>query len=103
MEEFEIYEPTKLRYYQSEKILGRLYREIDEQDFLQEIQKQSILLGSHDSTTHNLLDTVWMYVQSRVVVIQWQHYIEFANDVKERYVAVALPSGTLKTLSLTSL
>lgn len=78
------YGPPKIRYYESPKILGKLYREIDEHRFFEEIQAQSGLSVLYSSKARSLADPVWKYVRERTALIEWQHYIQFAKDVKER-------------------
>lgn len=70
-----------LRYYRSEKVLGKLYRAIDEQDFFTEIQRQSRSPSNPQST--GLAEKVWEYVQNKAALIQYEHYLGFARDVKE--------------------
>lgn len=78
------YGPPKIRYYESPKILGKLYREIDEHKFFEEIQAQSGMSGLRSRKTRSLADVVWEYVREKTALIEWQHYIQFAKDVKER-------------------
>ncbi|KAL6721669.1 hypothetical protein ACLMJK_000773 [Lecanora helva] len=78
------YQPPKLRYYESPKILGMLYREIDEQSFFEEISAQA--KKSEPNAAQNLLnDVLWNSVREKTALIQWQHYIEFAKNLKENY------------------
>ena len=67
------------KYYKSHKILGKLYRAIDERDLLDEIQKRSkSYIGNQ-----GLLDAVWKYVSEKTALIQWEHHTSFAMDIKE--------------------
>ena len=84
VDEVESYGPSKLRYYESQKVLGKLYREIDEQVFFEQIQKQSRASTLNPSKTQSLADAVWAYVSQKTVLIQWQHYMQFAEDVRDR-------------------
>lgn len=81
------YGPPKLRYYESQKVLGKLYREIDEHKFFQAIQQQSRMPSINPGKTHSLADAVWDYVRDKTTLIEWQHYTAWARDVKDRYVA----------------
>ena len=72
------------RYYESQKVLGKLYRAIDEQNFFREIQK-SPRPQTHE-VKERLLDRVWAFVAEQTALIQWQHYIDFAQDIKEELV-----------------
>lgn len=69
------------RYYTSQKVLGKLYRAIDEQDFFTAIQRQSKAAWSHQDPS--LADRVWEYVREKTALIQYHHYLGFARDVKE--------------------
>lgn len=84
LDEVESYEPARMRYYESPKVLGRLYREIDEQKFFEQMQARSSLPAPNTGMTHSLVDAVWNYIRDKTLVIQWRHYLEFAKDVKER-------------------
>lgn len=78
------YGPQKLRYYPSEKVLGKLYREIDEYKFFEAIQKQARMPSLHPGKTHSLADAVWKYVRDQTALIQWEHYKSWARDVKDK-------------------
>ena len=82
LEEVADYGPPKHRYYASEKILGKLYRDIDESQFLAEIQSPS---GSRHAESRSLVDAIWLYVRDKTAMIQWRHYLEFAQNVKDKY------------------
>lgn len=78
------YGPPKLRYYASEKVLGKLYREIDEYKFFEAIQKQARMPSINPGKSHSLADAVWSYVRNKTALIQWEHYKTWASDVKDR-------------------
>ena len=82
LEEVASYGPQPIRYYPSEKILGKLYRDIDEHQFLSVIQAPS---GPRHLEKRSLRDAVWQYVRNKTALIQWQHYRSFAEDVKDKY------------------
>ncbi|KAI4114603.1 MAG: hypothetical protein LQ345_004646 [Seirophora villosa] len=71
------------KYYESPKVLGRLYRAIDEQDFFTAIQRQSQASTSQQHTS--LAVRVWDYVKHKAALIQYQHYLDFAREVKDAY------------------
>lgn len=73
----------RVRYYESHKILGKLYRAIDEHRIFEQIQRDSRLPKAALMTDKNILNSVLKYVQKSTALIQFSHYIEFANDVKE--------------------
>ena len=67
------------KYYRSHKILGNLYRAIDEQELLDDIQKRSkSYIGNQ-----GLLDIVWKYVLEKTALIEWKHHRDLAMDIKE--------------------
>lgn len=73
----------RIRYYASKKVLGKLYRAIDEQQIFDQIQRQSRAPRGSLRATQNALDVIWKYVEKATALIQWHHYEEFAKDVKE--------------------
>ena len=72
-----------IRYYESQKVLGKLYRAIDEHKFFEEIQRQSGSLNGLRNHTRSLIDNIWQYVQEKTALIQWSHHTEFARDVRD--------------------
>ncbi|KAK5017650.1 hypothetical protein LTR60_001847 [Cryomyces antarcticus] len=77
------------RYYESNKVLGQLYRAIDEKSFFEEMQSQSrssvaIEPGLGSQT---LMDRLWDYVWRETLLIQWKHRIELAREIRETYEA----------------
>jgi hypothetical protein len=68
---------SKLRYYKSDRVLGHLYRAIDEKAFLDEVQ-------SCPNTGHlHVLESIWKYVKQQTTGFQWDHYIEDARNIME--------------------
>lgn len=76
------YGQPKPRYYESQKILGKLYREIDEHKFFEAIQEQSRM--SNMGKTRSLADAVWAYVCEKAILIQWEHHLTWAKDVRDK-------------------
>ncbi|KAL8661325.1 MAG: hypothetical protein Q9202_005690 [Teloschistes flavicans] len=72
-----------IRYYPSNKVLGQLYRSIDERDFFAEIQRRS--MPAKELQYMSVAEKVWDYVQANAALIQYEHYLPFARDVKEAY------------------
>ena len=83
IEELDDISQPPIRYYPSEKVLGKLYRAIDEQKFFEEIQTHPGHFGRPVTSQRSLLDRVWRYVEEKTALIQWQHFEEFARDIKE--------------------
>ena len=84
VEEVASYRPPMPRYYESKKVLGKLYREIDEHKFFEELQRQSRLSTLHPNKARSLAGVVWNYVRQKTANFQWHHYLPFAHDVKDR-------------------
>ena len=78
------YSPPMPRYYESQKILGKLYREIDEHKFFEELQRQSRPSNLNPNKARSLAGAVWNYVREMTTNFQWHHYLQFAHDVKDR-------------------
>ena len=76
--------PLKLRYYESHQVLGKLYRAIDEQKFFEAIQRQSRSSRIDSGHTGSLADAVWTYVREKTALIQWRHYVTWAQDVRDK-------------------
>ncbi|KAN0073538.1 RNA dependent RNA polymerase domain containing protein [Elaphomyces granulatus] len=67
------------RYYKSERILGQLYRAIDENEFLD---------GLHDfpkSSKWGLLEKVWEYVKHETDGFIWDHHVKTGQDIRDIY------------------
>ncbi|KAL8801528.1 MAG: hypothetical protein Q9182_004370 [Xanthomendoza sp. 2 TL-2023] len=77
-------EAQPARYYRSEKILGQLYRAIDEHDFFEKIQRHSRSVRKPQS--FSLAEEVWKFVREKTALIEYTHYLPFARDIKEAYV-----------------
>ena len=78
------YGPPRLRYYESQNVLGKLYRDIDEHKFFEAIQEQSRMPRLNPGKTRSLADAVWTYVREKTALIQWQHYLPWAKDVRDK-------------------
>lgn len=73
----------QLRYYQSDKVLGKLYRAIDEHEIFEQIQRQSRHSNDRLSPGRDAITRVWDYVQKVTALIEYRHYLPFARLVKE--------------------
>ena len=71
------------RYYESKKVLGTLYRAIDEQSFFAELQEQTERLSGAGASQKTITERLWDYVQRQTNLIQWRHHQERARDIKE--------------------
>lgn len=71
------------RYYESEKVLGKLYRAIDEKNFLAELQRRARELETTGYSNQALIHRLWVYVQRQTILVQWEHYRVWAREIKE--------------------
>ncbi|KMP02248.1 hypothetical protein CIRG_10071 [Coccidioides immitis RMSCC 2394] len=74
-------ERPQRRYYKSNRILGVMYRNINEQEFLNAVRNASKL--RRDDNT--LLNAIWDYVASETEGFQWDHLVEDGRKVKDIY------------------
>ena len=74
---------AKPRYYESKRVLGTLYRAIDERGFFLNLQKR--LLQHEQGINEPLIVKVWRYVSQEVTLLQWHHYVDWAWDMREMY------------------
>ena len=72
---------SRYKYYESEKILGKLYRAIDERKVFDEIRERSWSDGGHDNST--LMHAVWKHVKERCRLIQWEHKLDWARNLRD--------------------
>jgi len=70
--------------YESDKVLGQLYRAIDERVVFQDLQKQSSELVKDKISNQSVMQQVWSYVQKATAVIQWRHHLDWARDLQEK-------------------
>ncbi|KAL5318216.1 hypothetical protein ACEPPN_013275 [Leptodophora sp. 'Broadleaf-Isolate-01'] len=69
------------RYYESDKILGKLYRAIDEHEVFSDIRKYRQLPGAASS----ILSKVWDHVIRKCWNVKWAHHITWAREIREMY------------------
>lgn len=74
-------ESRRIRYYESNKALGYLYRSIDERRVLREIHNnQKSLDGSRHAP---LMLQMWDYFKRNNVLLEWEHNRNLARQIKE--------------------
>ena len=75
-------EGPRIKHYRSEKVLGHLYRAIDEHQFLSDVQT-----GKRRGTaaSQSALNRVLQYVLNVTKMILWDHFRPWALDIKEQY------------------
>jgi hypothetical protein len=69
------------RYYESTKIIGKLYRAIDEREIFEEIKR--VASNRNVASRQTVIGEVWAYVQRTCSLIQWQHHRDWANDIRD--------------------
>lgn len=72
---------SSFRYYESNKVLGKLYRAIDEREIFEEIQKRASAQGI--ARRSQIMDSVWKHVESRAKGIQWEYLMDEASDIRD--------------------
>ena len=83
------YTPPRMKYYKSHKVLGELYRAIDEHEFLLQLQSQTQM--SPGPQSKSIVESVWKYVEEKTKLIQWSHWYQFALDTRDRSVTPQTP------------
>ena len=73
-------ETSYYRYYRSKKVLGLLYRAIDEHTFMEELQSST---KDFNSESPDVFRALWSYVQNETAGFLWKHCTETAKDIKE--------------------
>ncbi|KAF2466775.1 rna-dependent rna polymeras-like protein [Lindgomyces ingoldianus] len=75
---------SRLRYYRSKQILGKLYRTIDEQAFFNEMKKVSSA-SSYALGNESLMERLERYIDRETIGLQWKHHLQFAEEIREFY------------------
>ena len=75
-------EPGLLQYYKSDRILGKLYRAIDEESFLASIQGGP-RTGSASRKEQSVLDKLWLHVKRESRGVDWIQHSSWAREIKE--------------------
>lgn len=70
------------KYYESQKVLGVLYRRVDERDFLRNlVPKREVSPGDRDFS--HLLRRAFKYIRTVSQGIQYEHHLDFARNVRQ--------------------
>lgn len=85
LEDDEFETTVQMKYYQSGKVLGKLYRAIDEQSFLMDLRALSQASGQRQGKdlSDDLLPSVWKVIKEQTVLMQWDHHLDFAQNLRE--------------------
>jgi hypothetical protein len=71
----------RTKFYESSKVLGKLYRAINEEEFLDELQKAPV----QDQRGVSVMQKLWRYIEKHTRGIQWKHLCEWARELKNEY------------------
>ncbi|EED15337.1 RNA-dependent RNA polymerase, putative [Talaromyces stipitatus ATCC 10500] len=76
-----------LRYYKSQRVLGALYRTINERDFIRELEWDSPnhQQQKQSSKSVNVLAAVWEYVKCETAGFLWDHCVKDAYYIRDVY------------------
>lgn len=70
------------RYYESEHVLGRLYRAIDEKKIFEDMHRH-IQNDHRVAAGVDVMTQVWMHVIRETALIQWEAYKPLAREIRE--------------------
>jgi RNA dependent RNA polymerase len=83
-------DPRGYRYYESEKVLGTLYRSIDENAFFEALEDDASSVFSKGSNC-SVLEQVWRYVEMATPSVHWRTYLKAAAEIRDEYVNLIPP------------
>jgi hypothetical protein len=75
---------ARSRYYRSPKILGVLYRDIDEKKFFDSM-KNDYEMFRRPWVGESLVQKLERYVVREIQGVQWEHWCDFAGQLREEY------------------
>lgn len=78
-------ERRSIRYYESRKVLGSLYRSIAEHQFLQKMQSDRTDMISSLRISTSLLATLFVYLERHTYGILYHHHLDLAKDIRDGY------------------
>jgi len=70
------------RYYESDKVLGKLYRAIKEKEIMKDIQDR----GMNQYISHagsSVMESVWEHVKEKCHGFLWEHHRQFAQELRD--------------------
>lgn len=82
---------TGYRYYHSDKIIGKLFDAIDEQEIFQRIQHNSSQHALHRidrrwDRNRSLLSGIWTYIRDRCPSVKWGSHLDMARGIRDEKV-----------------
>jgi hypothetical protein len=81
-----VLDPEKfaIRYYQSEKVLGVLYRQVDQANFFSRM-RNDFKTVQNKWGEESLIMKLAKYVDRETKLLQWDHHRGFAEELREHY------------------
>ncbi|KAH7085270.1 RNA dependent RNA polymerase-domain-containing protein [Paraphoma chrysanthemicola] len=73
---------SRVRYYRSDKVLGHLYRNIDEKKFFDRM-KGDFEAMRHTWGSESLVQKLERYIDRETRLLQWEHHRQFAEDLRD--------------------
>jgi hypothetical protein len=70
------------RYYKSTKILGKLYRRINEREIFREIQRKGEQSDRNPSST-SVLNSLRAIIKEQCKSLQWRRHCDMARDTRD--------------------
>lgn len=70
------------RYYESPKVLGQLYRALDETRLVHEMKNMYPSLLDHDNSEASVLEQAWIIVQRNADLVHWKHLLPQVRHLK---------------------
>jgi hypothetical protein len=84
----------RIRYYRSEKVLGHLYRNIDEKKFFDRM-KGDFAAMRHTWGGESLIQKLERYIDRETRIVQWEHHTKFAENLREQYASEAFENRVI--------
>ncbi|KAK5092135.1 hypothetical protein LTR70_005740 [Exophiala xenobiotica] len=77
-------QPQRYRYYESDRVLGRLYRAIDEDIFFEDLEDDTSSLFSKDASD-DVINEIWCWVRAAISEKHVKQYLDVAGEVRDYY------------------
>ncbi|KAK5940398.1 hypothetical protein PMZ80_007818 [Knufia obscura] len=74
--------PQRYRYYESDRVLGKLYRAIDEDIFFEDLEDDTSSLFSKDASD-NVMREIWRWVRGAMRGRDVKQYLTVAQEVRD--------------------
>ncbi|KAF2717260.1 RdRP-domain-containing protein [Polychaeton citri CBS 116435] len=80
-------ERSRQRYYRSKKILGQLYRAINDREILEELHEHHIEASRAANASESLMKRLWKFLQGRAsgFNVLYTHQLELARVIRDNY------------------